>query len=85
MGKRVNALQEPGQALRSLLTHDERGNKRDWYLVACGVACHLQGHIVPVTRIYPAMHAHGQPVNSRTKNGRTWFLCSRCEEWIPDV
>jgi len=67
----VNALQ-PGQALRSLLTHDERGQKRDWYLVACQVACRLQGHIKSANR-------------RRTKNGRTWFLCSRCEEWIPEV
>ena len=68
----MNALPEPGQILRRTITHDERGNKRDWYLVACGVACLLQGHIVPADK-------------RRTKNGRTWFLCSRCEEWIPDV
>ena len=81
----MNALQ-PGQALRSLLTHDERGQKRDWYLVACQVACRLQGHIVPGQRAtgYKG-RVNTDPIKSRTKNGRTWFFCSRCEEWIPDV
>jgi len=64
-------MTSPGLALNRLLTHDERGEKRDWYLVACQVACQLQGHVESSDR-------------RRTKNGRTWFFCSRCEEWIAD-
>ena len=65
-------MTSPGLALNRLLTHDERGRKRDWYLVACQVACQLQGHI-----------EYAKP--RRTKNGYTWFWCSRCEEWIEDA